>query len=63
MLGEKIAEDVVQLGAKAVGQPIVNGVYASEFYGSWYRCVVLEVSSNFIILPYSMLLISSSYNM
>ncbi|XP_059144788.1 tudor domain-containing protein 1-like isoform X2 [Physella acuta] len=50
MLGEKIAEDVAQLAA--VGEPIVNGVYASEFYGSWYRCVVLELHSTKALIKY-----------
>ena len=43
MMGELLQADVSHLPPGTTCTPVVGGLYASEFQGVWYRCVVEKV--------------------
>lgn len=42
-LSELLREDMSRLDGDINLTPVINGVYASKFMDTWYRCVVEEV--------------------
>ncbi|CAG5124763.1 unnamed protein product, partial [Candidula unifasciata] len=51
-LSEHLRDDVSRLGENIQLDPVVNGVYTSQFMGTWYRCVVEEVRNTHVLIRY-----------